>query len=72
MSSPTRLNSLRLILGRELEEDFRKAGSDLMDRLFHDFEREILLAEALLAERILWKRYTTGQQQIWSARRPTF
>jgi hypothetical protein len=50
MSSPsdreTRLNSLRLILGRELEEDFRKAGSDLMDRLIHDFEREILLAEA--------------------------
>ena len=32
MSSPsdreTRLNSLRLKLGRELEEDFRKAGSD--------------------------------------------
>ena len=50
MSSPsdreTRLNSLRLILGRELEEDFRKAGSDLMSRLIHDFEREILLAEA--------------------------
>jgi hypothetical protein len=49
MSSPidreTRLNSLRLKLGRELEEDFRKAGSDLMDRLIHDFEREILLAE---------------------------
>jgi hypothetical protein len=41
-----RLNSLRLKLGRELEEDFRKAGSDLMDRLIHDFEREILLAEA--------------------------
>ena len=43
MSSPsdreTRLNSLRLKLGRELEEDFRKAGSDLMDRLIHDFER---------------------------------
>ncbi|MGH9984343.1 MAG: hypothetical protein ACRD8W_10355, partial [Nitrososphaeraceae archaeon] len=31
---------------RELEEDFRKAGSDLMNRLIHDFEREILLAEA--------------------------
>ena len=50
MSSPsdreTRLNSLRLILGRELEEDFRKAGSDLMERLIRDFEREILLAEA--------------------------
>jgi hypothetical protein len=50
MSSPsdreTRLNSLRLILGRELEEDFRKAGSDLMERLIHDFEREILLAES--------------------------
>jgi hypothetical protein len=50
MSSPsdreTRLNSLRLILGRELEEDFRKAGSDLIDRLIRDFEREILLAEA--------------------------
>jgi hypothetical protein len=29
-----------------LEEDFRKAGSDLMDRLIQDFEREILLAEA--------------------------
>ena len=50
MSSPIdredRLNSLRLKLGRELEEDFRKAGSDLIDRLIHDFEREILLAEA--------------------------
>jgi hypothetical protein len=50
MSSPidreARLNSLRLKLGRELEEDFRKAGSDLIDRLIHDFEREILLAEA--------------------------
>ena len=49
MSSPiereARLNSLRLKLGRELEEDFRKADSDLMDRLIHDFEREILLAE---------------------------
>ncbi|MGH9965232.1 MAG: hypothetical protein ACRD5E_10450 [Nitrososphaeraceae archaeon] len=42
----TRLNSLRLILGRELEEDFRKAGSDLMNRLVRDFEREILLTEA--------------------------
>ena len=41
-----RLNSLRLKLGRELEEDYRKAGSDLIDRLIHDFEREILLAEA--------------------------
>jgi hypothetical protein len=49
MSSPsdreTRLNSLRLILGRELEEDFRKAGSDLIDRLIRDFEQEILLDE---------------------------
>ena len=25
---------------------YSKAGSDLMDRLIHDFEREILLAEA--------------------------
>jgi hypothetical protein len=42
----TRLNSLRLKLGRELEEDFRKASSDLIDTLIHDFEREILLAES--------------------------
>jgi hypothetical protein len=50
MSNPSdreaRLNSLRLKLGRELEEDFRKGGSDLMERLIHDFEREILLAES--------------------------
>ena len=55
MSSPidreARLNSLRLKLGRELEEDFRKAGSDLIDRLIHDFEREILLAEAFARPR---------------------
>lgn len=50
MSTPRdreiRLDSLRMKLGRELEEDLRKAGSGLKDRLNHDFEREMLLAEA--------------------------
>jgi hypothetical protein len=63
MSTPRdreiRLDSLRMKLGRELEEDLRKAGSDLKDRLNHDFEREMLLAE-----RIPKKPYTIGQLQI--------
>jgi hypothetical protein len=42
----TRLNSLRLKLGRGLEEDFRKEGPNLKHWLVRDFEREILLAEA--------------------------
>jgi hypothetical protein len=42
----TRLNSLRLKLGRELKEDFRKEGPNLKSWLIRDFEREILLAEA--------------------------
>lgn len=42
----TRLNSLGMKLGRELEEDFRKEGSGLRERFVRDFEREILLAEA--------------------------
>jgi hypothetical protein len=41
----TRLNSLRLKLGRDLEEDFRKEGPNLKSWLIRDFEREILLAE---------------------------
>jgi hypothetical protein len=41
-----KLNSLRLKLGRELEEDFRKEGPNLKQWLVRDFEREILLAEA--------------------------
>ena len=41
-----RLNSLRLKLGRDLEEDFRKEGSNLKQWLIRDFEREILLAES--------------------------
>jgi hypothetical protein len=41
-----------LILGRELEEDFRKAGSNLMNRLIRDFEREILLAEVFVSREV--------------------
>ena len=33
-----RLNSLRLKLGRELEEDFRKAGPNLMHWLVRELE----------------------------------
>ncbi|MPZ08417.1 MAG: hypothetical protein GEU26_18715 [Nitrososphaeraceae archaeon] len=50
MSSPsdreTRLNGLRMILGRELNEDLKKEGRILKDRFIRDFEQEILLAEA--------------------------
>ena len=45
----TRLNSLRLKLGRELEE-FRKYGPNLKNWLIRDFEREILLAEPFALE----------------------
>ncbi|MGH9976586.1 MAG: hypothetical protein ACRD8Z_12235 [Nitrososphaeraceae archaeon] len=42
----TKLNSLRLKLGRGLNEDLRKEGSSLKEWFVRDFEREMLLAEA--------------------------
>lgn len=44
--SETRLNSLRMKLGRELQDDLRKEGTGLKDRFIRDFEQETLLAEA--------------------------
>ena len=41
-----RLNSFRLKLGRDLNEDLRKEGSSLKEWFVRDFEREMLLAEA--------------------------
>ena len=41
----SRLNSLRLKVGRELEDDIRKEGPNLKQWLILNFEREILLAE---------------------------
>ncbi|HZD36446.1 MAG TPA: hypothetical protein VE130_14680 [Nitrososphaeraceae archaeon] len=45
----TRLNSLRLILGRDLSEDLRKERSRLREWFIRDFEREMLLVEAFAA-----------------------
>lgn len=50
--SGTRLNSLRMKLSRELQDDLRKEGTGLKDRFIRDFEQEMLLAEALRADRI--------------------
>jgi hypothetical protein len=46
----TRLNSLRLKLGRNLDEDLRKEGSSLKEWFIRDFEREMLLAEAFAGQ----------------------
>jgi hypothetical protein len=45
----TRLNSLRLKLGRDLSEDLRKEGLNLREWFIRDFEREMLLVEAFAA-----------------------
>jgi hypothetical protein len=42
----TRLNSLRLKLGRDLTEDLRKEGSGLKEWFLRDFERQMILTEA--------------------------
>jgi hypothetical protein len=49
MSSPSerekRLSGLAKKLGRELDEDFRRAGNRLRDVLIRDFDKEMSLAE---------------------------
>lgn len=45
----TRLNSLRLKLGRDLPDDLRKEGPSLREWFTRDFEREMLLVEAFAA-----------------------
>ncbi|MGC2308179.1 MAG: hypothetical protein WA461_07235 [Nitrososphaeraceae archaeon] len=40
-----RLSSLGRKMGRELGDDFRRAGNKLRDILIHDFDREMALAE---------------------------
>jgi hypothetical protein len=46
----TRLNSFRLKLGRDLNEDLGKECSSLMELFSRDFEREMLLAEAFAGQ----------------------
>jgi hypothetical protein len=51
--SETRLNSLRMKLSSEPQDDLRKEGTGLKDRFIRDFEQEMLLAEAFASRQDL-------------------